>query len=54
MVVFPMLKCRANHPNKPAADLGSYLTAEMPEVKEFNVIKGFLNLTVLTVIISVT
>ena len=46
LVVFPMLKMSRKSPEQTAADLGSYLTAEMPEVKEFNVIKGFLNLTV--------
>ncbi|MDP1621614.1 MAG: arginine--tRNA ligase [Bacteroidales bacterium] len=44
IVVFPMLKISRKSPESTATDIGDYLQRNMPEIAEFNVIKGFLNL----------
>lgn len=44
VVVFPLLKASKKGPEQTAEDLGNYLKANLPEIAEFNVIKGFLNL----------
>ena len=44
LVVFPLLRRSRKSPEATAAEIGEHLTAHMPEVKSFNVIKGFLNL----------
>ncbi len=44
IVVFPLLKISRKSPEATAADIGTFLQQNMPEIKEFNVIKGFLNL----------
>ncbi len=41
---FPLLRRSRKSPEATAAEIGEHLTAHMPEVKSFNVIKGFLNL----------
>lgn len=46
VVVFPLLKISRKAPEATAQDLGSYLEKNVPEVAAFNVIKGFLNLTI--------
>ena len=47
LVVFPFLKISKKKPEDTAQDLGTYLKNEIPEIiKDFNVIKGFLNLTI--------
>ncbi|MBP3373233.1 MAG: arginine--tRNA ligase [Bacteroidaceae bacterium] len=47
LVVFPFLKISKKKPEDTAQDLGAYLKNEIPEIiKDFNVIKGFLNLTI--------
>ena len=46
LVVFPLLRRSRKSPEATAAEIGEHLTAHMPEVKSFNVIKGFLNLTI--------
>ena len=44
LVTFPLLRRSRKSPEATAAEIGEHLTAHMPEVKSFNVIKGFLNL----------
>ena len=46
LVVFPFLKISKKSPEATATEIGEYLLANAPEVSAFNVIKGFLNLTV--------
>ncbi|MEE1147253.1 MAG: arginine--tRNA ligase, partial [Bacteroidaceae bacterium] len=47
VVVFPFLKISRKKPEDTAQDLGTFLKTQIPEViQEFNVIKGFLNLTI--------
>jgi arginyl-tRNA synthetase len=46
LVVFPFLKASRKSPEQTAQDIGSHLLKETPAVVAFNVIKGFLNLTV--------
>lgn len=45
-VVFPFLKQSQLNPEATATQLGNYLKTELAEVKDFNVVKGFLNLVV--------
>ena len=45
LVVFPLLKYSAKGPEQTATELGSWLMTDMPEVENFNVVKGFLNLS---------
>ncbi len=44
--VFPFLKISREKPEETAEKLGAFLQLNMPEIKSFNVIKGFLNLVV--------
>ena len=44
LVVFPLLKHIKTNPTKLAEDIGQYLKDEVSEIKDFNVIKGFLNI----------
>ncbi|MDR2040719.1 MAG: arginine--tRNA ligase [Tannerella sp.] len=46
LVVFPFLKASKKPPEETAREIGDYLLREEPAVAAFNVIKGFLNLTV--------
>ena len=46
LVVFPFLKISKKNPEQTANEIGEYLTANAAEVTAFNVIKGFLNLTI--------
>lgn len=46
LVVFPFLKMSKKGPEQTAEEIGEYLKANEPAVAAFNVIKGFLNLTV--------
>ena len=47
LVVFPFLKISRKKPEDTAQDVGNYLKTELPEViADFNVVKGFLNLTI--------
>lgn len=46
LVVFPFLKISRKSPEQTAQDLGQYLLENEPAVATFNVIKGFLNLTI--------
>lgn len=47
VVVFPMLRYVKGNPAKIGGEeIGQFLTANVPAVTEFNVIKGFLNLVI--------
>ncbi|MDD3036910.1 arginine--tRNA ligase [Bacteroides sp.] len=46
LVVFPFLKMSKKGPEQTAHEIGEYLEANEPAVAAFNVIKGFLNLTI--------
>lgn len=45
VVVFPLLRVSKKKPEETANDLGAYLAANLKQVTGFNVIKGFLNLS---------
>lgn len=45
LVVFPFLRMSKKSPEQTAQEIGEYLLRHEPAVAEFNVIKGFLNLT---------
>lgn len=46
LVVFPFLRMSKKSPEQTAQEIGEYLVNNEPAVAEFNVIKGFLNLTI--------
>ena len=46
VVVFPLLRASKKSPEATATELGEKIVATTPEIKSFNVIKGFLNLVV--------
>ena len=46
LVVFPFLKISRKSPEQTAQALGEYLLEKEPAIAAFNVIKGFLNLTI--------
>ena len=46
LVVFPFLKASKKGPEQTAQEIGDYLKQHEPAVASFNVIKGFLNLTI--------
>ena len=47
LVVFPFLKTSKKKPEDTAQEIGAFLKSQLPEVvQDFNVIKGFLNLTI--------
>ncbi len=46
LVVFPFLKMSSKGPEQTAQEIGEYLKVNEPAVAAFNVIKGFLNLTI--------
>jgi len=46
LVVFPFLRVSKKSPEQTAQEMGEYLIAHEPSVSSFNVIKGFLNLTI--------
>ncbi len=45
VVVFPFLKYSSKTPEQTAEELGAYLYKELPEVKGYSVVKGFLNIS---------
>ncbi|NMC41151.1 MAG: arginine--tRNA ligase, partial [Bacteroidales bacterium] len=45
-VVFPLMRFSKNTHEKTAEDIGKYLTANLPEIEGYNVIKGFLNISI--------
>ena len=46
LVVFPFLRTSRKGPEQTAQEIGEYLSANEPMVQAFNVIKGFLNITI--------
>ncbi len=46
IVVFPFLKISHNDPDATAQEIGEYLLGHCDAVEKFNVIKGFLNITI--------
>lgn len=46
VVVFPLLKISKKNPEQTATEIGEYLIKNQSFILEYNVIKGFLNLTV--------
>ncbi len=46
LVTFPLLRISKKSPEDTAKELGEYLTEQIDDVKEFNVVKGFLNLSI--------
>lgn len=47
VVVFPLLRLSKRSPEETAVDIGNYLSKNVEIVKDFNVIKGFLNLEII-------
>jgi arginyl-tRNA synthetase len=45
LVVFPLLKASRKSPDATATEIGEYLAANDPDIEGFNVIKGFLNIS---------
>src|SRR5690554_7800411 len=45
LVTFPLLQISRKKPEETAQEIGTYLAENIPVVAGFNVIKGFLNLT---------
>ncbi len=45
VVVFPLTRLSRKKPEETGEELGRWLVANTPEIKAFNVIKGFLNLS---------
>lgn len=48
-VVFPFLKLSKKSPEQTATEIGEYLKSNQSAIESFNVIKGFLNLTVASI-----
>ena len=46
LVTFPLLKISKKNPEQTAEEIGAYLATTSPIVAEYNVIKGFLNLSI--------
>ncbi|WP_133574549.1 arginine--tRNA ligase [Pedobacter metabolipauper] len=46
IVVFPIVRLSKKSPEQTANDLGNYLLENLKEVTAFNVVKGFLNLSI--------
>ncbi len=46
LVVFPFLRISKKNPEQTAQEIGAYLLENEPAIAGFNVIKGFLNLTI--------
>ena len=46
LVVFPFLRMSKKGPEQTAEEIGAYLVANEPAIAGYNVIKGFLNLTI--------
>ena len=46
LVVFPFVKAAKKSPEQTAQEIGEYLQANCAAVEKFNVVKGFLNLSV--------
>ncbi len=50
LVVFPLLKLSRKNPEQTGNEIGNYLVENLPEIEKYNVIKGFLNLTISPVV----
>ena len=48
LVVFPFLALSKKRPEETAQEIGEFLKANQPDVSAFNVVKGFLNLSIST------
>ncbi|MGZ6540192.1 MAG: arginine--tRNA ligase domain-containing protein, partial [Bacteroidia bacterium] len=46
LVVFNFLKISKKKPEETATEIGNYLKANVSEVTDFNVVKGFLNIVI--------
>src|SRR4051812_46511069 len=46
IVVFPIVRYSKKSPEETAQAIGEYLVANVPEITAFNVVKGFLNLSI--------
>jgi arginyl-tRNA synthetase len=46
VVVFPFVKISKKAPDATASEIGTYLQENVPEIKGWNVVKGFLNLEI--------
>jgi len=46
LVVFPFVKAARKSPEQTALEIGQYLEQNCPAVNKFNVVKGFLNLSI--------
>ena len=46
LVVFPFVKAAKKSPEQTAQEIGEYLQEHCPAVEKFNVVKGFLNLSI--------
>jgi len=46
LIVFPLLRCSKNTPEKTGETIGENLLISFPAIKGYNVIKGFLNLEI--------
>ena len=44
LVVFPLLRLSRKSPQETATEIGTYLLNALPEIENFEVVKGFLNL----------
>ena len=45
LVTFPLLKISRKNPEQTAAEIGDWLKANTPQISDYNVIKGFLNVS---------
>ena len=46
MVIFPLLKLIKSNPAELGTKIGNYLVENVQEVKQFNVVSGFLNIVI--------
>lgn len=46
LVVFPLLRMSKKGPEQTAEEIGVYLKEKVSEVSDYNVVKGFLNLSI--------
>ncbi|WP_435416130.1 arginine--tRNA ligase [Polaribacter aestuariivivens] len=46
VVVFPLLRYKKGNPVQIGEDLGKYVVSTIPEITNYNVVKGFLNLVI--------
>jgi arginyl-tRNA synthetase len=46
IVVFPLLSYSKKKPEETAKEIGEFLIKDLNEIESFNVIKGFLNLSI--------